>query len=182
MANRRVRYQLGDEKAERPDVACRRGAPPATDSLNCGPGAASPYLTAEDLKRLTGRSYASAQKRVLRAQGIRYVEDANGRPVVHRAAVECVLLGKAKTPKQGPSPDFSVFPEVLIATESSANERLARRLSKKGAPDGTSGTRDKVPTSNVASRHRGAGRQCRRQPRLRPYGGPSVIGDGWGRS
>lgn len=70
------------------------------------------FLDPADIERLTGKKYAPAQKRALDKRGIRYTEDAHGRPVVLRASVERKILGRAETPEPAAGPDFSAFPRV----------------------------------------------------------------------
>jgi len=70
------------------------------------------FLDAEDLKRLTGKIYRSAQKRALARLGIRYTVAADGRPLVLRATVERKIEGRAESPEPAKGPDFSCFPGV----------------------------------------------------------------------
>lgn len=71
------------------------------------------FLTAEELRQLTGKRYAPAQRRVLQNRRIRFTEDARGRPIVLRATIEKKLLGEAlSAPEQRTAPDFSVFPKL----------------------------------------------------------------------
>lgn len=70
------------------------------------------FLTRAELQRLTGKTYAPAQRRVLDARKIRYEEDAKRRPIVLRAVIERRQLGKATAPEPGRTPDFSAFPAV----------------------------------------------------------------------
>lgn len=71
------------------------------------------FLSHDELRELTGKRYAPAQKRVLKGQGIRFTEDGMGRPIVLRAAVERRLMGGAATPEPEASPDFSAFPRLV---------------------------------------------------------------------
>jgi hypothetical protein len=71
-----------------------------------------PYLTPPELRRLTGKTYAPAQQRVLKKRSIRFIPDDAGRPVVLRAAVEGMLLGEHQVKASGRAPDFSAFPSV----------------------------------------------------------------------
>lgn len=50
--------------------------------------AASAFLTADDVERLTRRIRYSAQRRVLDAMGIRYLKAANGEPLVRADALD----------------------------------------------------------------------------------------------
>lgn len=70
------------------------------------------FLTIAEVKRLTGRSYAPAQKRVLDKRKIAYDQDDAGRPIVLRAAIERRQLGKAISREPSRGPDFSAFPSV----------------------------------------------------------------------
>lgn len=70
------------------------------------------FLTPEEVRRITGKKYAPAQRRVLMERGIRFTPDGDGKPVVMRAHVERRLLGYVETTEAGPAPDFSVFPAV----------------------------------------------------------------------
>lgn len=70
------------------------------------------YLDIAEVKRQTGRTYKSAQKRVLRAQGIPFGEDDAGRPLVLRSSIERKILGRAESAEPARSPDFSAFPVV----------------------------------------------------------------------
>ena len=54
------------------------------------------FLTADDLRTLTGRSRADAQIAALRRMGIPYWLNAAGKPVV---ATETILGGKASKPR-----------------------------------------------------------------------------------
>lgn len=71
------------------------------------------FLDPQEVRQLTGKRYAPAQKRVLRNQRIRFAEDAFGRPVVLRAAVEKRLLGEALSEEPVAAPDFSAFPRLV---------------------------------------------------------------------
>lgn len=73
---------------------------------------ADTFLTRAEVRTLTDKVYAPAQKRVLDARKIRYTEDGKGRPIVLRAALERRLLGKAESPEPRRGPDFSAFPAV----------------------------------------------------------------------
>lgn len=70
------------------------------------------FLTRAELQRLTDKTYAPAQRRVLDARKIPYEQDAKGRPIVLRAVLERRQLGKATSPEPGRAPDFSAFPAV----------------------------------------------------------------------
>lgn len=70
------------------------------------------FLTIAEVKRLTGRTYAPAQRRVLERRKIPFEPDAKGRPVILRAVIERRQLGKAISPEPGWTPDFSAFPAV----------------------------------------------------------------------
>ncbi len=70
------------------------------------------FLDPVDVRRLTGKIYASAQRRALAKLGIKYTVDANGHPLVLRASVERKILGRAETPEPVVGPDFSAFPRV----------------------------------------------------------------------
>lgn len=72
------------------------------------------FLTAAEIARLTGKKYAPAQKRVLQARKIRFIEDASGRPVVLRVAVERALV-PAASGARAVEPTFSVFPALQPA-------------------------------------------------------------------
>lgn len=73
---------------------------------------ADTFLTKADVKRLTDKTYAPAQRRVLDAKGIPYDQDDKGRPVILRAVIERRQLGKAVTAEPARGPDFSAFPAV----------------------------------------------------------------------
>lgn len=60
------------------------------------------FLTPETVRRLTGRIYAKAQKRVLLARGIPFVEDGDGRPVVQIADLERAT-GRQSELRTGPN-------------------------------------------------------------------------------
>jgi hypothetical protein len=70
------------------------------------------FLSRSQIRDLTKRKKRDAQIRVLKNQRIRFTVDGDGYPVVMVAAVEHLLLGEARTPEPGKSPDFSVFPVV----------------------------------------------------------------------
>lgn len=73
---------------------------------------AETWLTRAEVQRLTDRTYAPAQKRVLNKRKITYEEDDVGRPLVLRALIERRSLGKAVSPEPAWTPDFSAFPAV----------------------------------------------------------------------
>lgn len=73
---------------------------------------ANTFLTITEIRRLTGRTYAPAQRRVLDTRKIPYDQDAKGRPIVLRAVIERRQLGKAVSPEPAWTPDFSAFPAV----------------------------------------------------------------------
>ena len=54
------------------------------------------FLSADEVRELTGRTRASAQVRWLAGNGLRFVLGADGRPRVLRAEVEGRLLSKRK--------------------------------------------------------------------------------------
>jgi hypothetical protein len=70
------------------------------------------FLTPAEVAQLTGRKYASAQRRALRRKGYPFEEDDAGRPLVLIATVERRIVGKATTPEPPPGPDFSAFPRL----------------------------------------------------------------------
>lgn len=57
------------------------------------------WLSAAELRELTGLEQRAAIKRWLRLRGIYFVEDARGRPIVGRAHLR-LLLGGGKAPAQ----------------------------------------------------------------------------------
>lgn len=57
----------------------------------------TPFLTPDAVRQLTGRTYAKAQKAVLRARAIPFIEDGDGRPVVLIADVERVTGSKPES-------------------------------------------------------------------------------------
>ena len=60
------------------------------------------FLTPDELRVLTGRQHADAQRAALDRMGLKYVLNADGRPKVSRAAVDA-LLGVRPTPVRKPS-------------------------------------------------------------------------------
>lgn len=56
-------------------------------------------LTAEELRELTQRKHADAQRAVLDALGIHYRTLPDGKPVVLRSTVEAALGGTMRTPE-----------------------------------------------------------------------------------
>jgi hypothetical protein len=70
------------------------------------------FLSKEEVKRLTDKTYAPAQRRVLDARKIPYDQDDKGRPIILRAVLERRQLGKAVTAEPVRGPDFSAFPAV----------------------------------------------------------------------
>lgn len=63
------------------------------------------YLTEAELERRTGRRYAKVQKRVLKAMGIPFDEDADGKPLVLRSVVERDSAPlQVAPPRPGPDP------------------------------------------------------------------------------
>lgn len=67
----------------------------------------SPFLADDDVKRLTGRTNPSAQRRALDRMKIRYHSRPDGRPIIARAAVESDLA--ATNPAPAPSPNWSAI-------------------------------------------------------------------------
>lgn len=66
----------------------------------------SPWLTAEELKELTGRKRWSAQARALARMGIPFQPSAQGRPLVERSRV----LTEQTAPKtRRAEPDWSAL-------------------------------------------------------------------------
>lgn len=61
------------------------------------------FLTPEELAELTGRSTSASQQRWLKANGYRFVLNANSRPIVARGHVLARL---------GAAPDDSITPVV----------------------------------------------------------------------
>lgn len=55
------------------------------------------FLTPKQLERLTGRKYARVQIGVLTAKNIPFTLDADGKPVVHRNAVDPAKAQQAVT-------------------------------------------------------------------------------------
>lgn len=70
------------------------------------------FLTINEVRRLTGKTYAPAQRRVLDARKIPYDQDDKERPIIMRAVIERRQLGKAVTAEPARGPDFSAFPAV----------------------------------------------------------------------
>ncbi len=70
------------------------------------------FLSKKAVERLTGKTYAPAQRRVLDSRKIPYDQDAKGRPIILRAVNERRQLGKAVTAEPARGPDFSAFPAV----------------------------------------------------------------------
>lgn len=74
------------------------------------------FLTIEQLRSLTGRVKRSAQVRVLEAQKIPFVLDADGYPKVLAEAVKKRLLGSDVLidMQKRAEPDFSVFKVRIV--------------------------------------------------------------------
>lgn len=66
------------------------------------------FLTADEIRELTGLKNASAQLKQLRAMGIEAVIRADGKPVVSRTAVELRLGGMAAL-QSGQEPDWGAL-------------------------------------------------------------------------
>lgn len=64
------------------------------------------FLTPKQLERLTGRKYARVQIGVLTAKHIPFTLDADGKPVVHRNAVD---PAKAQQTVTGAVPNFAAL-------------------------------------------------------------------------
>jgi len=64
------------------------------------------FLTLKQLRRLTGRKYAKVQIGVLMEKGIPFTLDADGKPIVHRNAVDPM---KAQQAVVGSVPDFGAL-------------------------------------------------------------------------
>jgi hypothetical protein len=58
------------------------------------------YLTALEIEQLTGRTRHKAQLRQLARQGIPATTDADGRPLVLRAARDSIMSARSPTPKK----------------------------------------------------------------------------------
>jgi hypothetical protein len=76
------------------------------------PATSETFLTPAELRRLTDKVYAPAQRRVLDARKIPYELDGRSRPVVLRAVIERRQLGRAVSTEPVHGPDFSAFPAV----------------------------------------------------------------------
>lgn len=70
------------------------------------------FLTIPEVRRLTGKTYAPAQRRVLDGRKTPYDQDDKGRPIILRAVIERRQLGKATSPEPARGPDFTAFPVV----------------------------------------------------------------------
>ena len=66
------------------------------------------FITADDIKELTGRSRKLEQIMWLRENRWNYVVDAHGRPKVARSEFDRHLLGGAPPPT-APEPDFAAL-------------------------------------------------------------------------
>ncbi|WP_428398209.1 DUF4224 domain-containing protein [Marinobacter salarius] len=69
------------------------------------------FLTADEVKTLTGKARKSAQMQWLDAQKIRYFENGIGEIIISRSHVEH-LLGGEHDYKESTGPDFSALRKV----------------------------------------------------------------------
>ena len=67
------------------------------------------FLTADELRQLTGRARSAAQIAALKRGGYRYTVNSLGRPIVLRAHVERRLDGARSGPDTRTSPDFEAL-------------------------------------------------------------------------